>query len=375
MATTGRSDATSRREFLAAAAFGAALAAGCPKNGTPATKATGAPAGKLTGEGATFIDRAMQEWVSDYAERSGGKATVNYKATGSGAGVKQFTEKLADFGCSDAPMNKDQLAKAVEAGGAVIHIPLVIGAVVPIYNLPGLTTPLVFDGPLLAALFTGRVTKWNDPRIARLNPGVALPAQDVQAVYRSDPSGSTYIFADYLGKTNPDFKGTVGVSNKPNWPAGVGTAQNKSDGVIGYVARTEGTVGYVELTFALDAKVQYGAVVNAAGKPAPATAASITAAAAEMMKSKPAEEPYSLHEFTYNLTNAPGAESFPIAGMSFAILFEAQPAKTKDLLVDFLKYCAGPDGQALAEKRNYAALPPELQAKIAERLGRVTARE
>ena len=334
-------------------------------------RAAGDPV-KVNGAGATFVQPVMLVWAAEYADKIGGAVKVNYEGLGSGAGVTNMTKKLADFGCSDAPMTRKQTDAAAKAGGAVIHVPLVIGAVVPVYNLPAVgDKPLVFDGKALAAIFTGQITKWNDPALAALNPGVALPDLSVQPVKRADPSGTSFIFADYLAKVSPGFKTTVGVSNMPKWPAEVGIAQQKNDGVSGHVSRTPGAIGYVELTYALDTKATFGAVVNGAGKPVRADFTSIAAAAAASADAKPTAEPYSLHELTYSLTDAPGEASYPIAGMSFAIVYQKLPADRGKAVVEFLTWCVSAEGQALAQKRNYAPLPKGLQERAAKRLAQI----
>ncbi len=354
-----------RRAAACGLAFGLA-AAGCNKGGAGAVT--------VTGEGATFVEPVMKEWAADYADRTGHKVTVNYQGKGSGAGVTQMTKKLVDFGCTDMPMSRKNVAEAAANGGAVVHVPLVVGAVVPVYNLPAAGgRPVAFSGPVLADMFTGKITRWNDPKLAALNPGVPLPDTAVQPVYRADPSGTSFIFADYLAKVSPEFERTVGVSNTPKWPKG-GIAQGKSDGVAGHVSRTPGAVGYVELTYALDTGATYGAVVNRAGKAVRADLASITAAAAASAGVKPTAEPYSLHELTYSLTDAPGAASYPIAGMSFAVLYQDQPATPGKAVVEFLTWATSAEGQAAATRRNYAPLPADLQAAAAERLAQVTFR-
>lgn len=352
-----------------AAACGLALglaAAGCGK-----------AAVTVNGEGATFVEPVMKEWAADYADKTataGTKVVVNYQGKGSGAGVSQMTKRLADFGCTDMPMSRKNVDEAMAAGGPVIHVPLVIGAVVPVYNLPGDgDKPVAFSGPVLADIFTGKITRWNDPKLAALNPGVPLPDTAIQPVYRADPSGTSFIFADYLAKVSPGFGAAVGVSNTPKWPAG-GIAQGKSDGVAGHVSRTPGAIGYIELTFALDTGAKYGAVVNQAGKSVRADLASITAAAAASAGVKPTAEPYSLHELTYSLTDAPGEASYPIAGMSFAVLYESQPTTPGKAVVDFLTWATSAEGQMAAQRRNYAPLPAELQAAAARRLAQVTFR-
>lgn len=323
----------------------------------------------LNGQGATFVKPIMDVWKEEFIERTAGKVKLNYTGTGSGAGVTQMTKKLADFGCSDNPMTSKQLAE-VPAGEAVVHIPLVIGAVVPVYNVPGVSEPLKFTGPLLVEIFTGKIAKWNDPKIKALNPAAALPDLVIQPVYRSDPSGTTFIFCDYLAKSDPEFKKSVGVSNAPTWPKGVGIAQNKSDGVAGHISRTEGSIGYIELTYALDSKdkLKFGSVRNKAGQDVMADFESITAAAAASLDQKQTQEPYSLHELTYNLTDAAGEKSYPIAGMSFAVLYKKQSGAKGKAIVAFLKWATGSEGQDMAKRRNYAPLPDSLREKIVKRL-------
>jgi phosphate transport system substrate-binding protein len=353
---------------LAALALAPTLA-GCGKsgNGGPGERT------RLDGQGATFVEPIMKVWTNEYGELTDGDVQINYQGTGSGAGVSQMTKGLAAFGCSDAPMNRKQLDEATATAGPVVHVPLVIGAVVPVYNLPGVESPLVFTGPLLAEVFTGKVAKWNDPRIAALNPGVNLPDLGIQPVYRADPSGTSFIFSDYLAKVSPEFKASVGSSTAPSWPSGVGTAQNKSDGVAGHITRNPGAIGYLELTYALDSKdkLKYGKVRNKAGKDVLADLDSITAAAAATLGAPQSAEPYSLHDLTYNLTDAGGDASYPIAGMSFALLYQKQQGGKGKAAVAFLKWCTGPDGQKLAKLRNYAPLPEELRKKTHEKLDKV----
>lgn len=362
----------------------ALLVAGCGKQVPPDSGGPGAtgelaalPKAEVNAEGATFVEPIMKVWTNEFLEKTGGNVRINYQGKGSGAGIGQMTKKLAAFGCSDAPMNEKQLDEAKKTGGEVVHIPLVIGAVVPMYNLPGVEQPVKFTGPLLVEVFTGKVKRWDDAKLKELNPGVALPALDIQPVYRADPSGTSFIFSDYLSKIDAGFKTTVGASTTPKWPETVGIRQQKSDGVAGHIARTAGAIGYIELTYALDQKAKYGSVRNAAGKDVLADLASITAAAAASLDVKPTEPPYSLHELTYNLTNAPGEASYPIAGMSFAVLYQkpdlgddAAKARAK-AVVAFLKWATGAEGQDLAGKRNYAPLPPALRERAAARLATV----
>lgn len=363
-----------------------ALAAGCgkpvppgdaPKPGAGDAALKALAAAEVNAEGATFVEPIMKVWTNEFLEKTDNKVRINYQGKGSGAGIGQMTKKLAAFGCSDAPMNEKQLDEAKKTGGDVVHVPLVIGAVVPMYNLPGVEQPIKFTGPLLVEVFTGAVKTWDDPKLKALNPGVALPALAIQPVYRADPSGTSFIFSDYLAKIDPGFKTTVGASTTPKWPETVGIRQQKSDGVAGHVNRTPGAIGYIELTYALDQKAKFGSVRNAAGKDVLADLASITAAAAASLDVKQTDPPYSLHELTVNLTNAPGEASYPIAGMSFAVLYQkpdpgddAAKARAR-AVVAFLTWATGAEGQDLAGKRNYAPLPPALREKAAARLATV----
>jgi phosphate transport system substrate-binding protein len=329
----------------------------------------------LQSGGATFIEPIMKFWVSEYEKKTDSNVKINYQGKGSGAGIASMTKKEFAFGCSDAPMNKKQLEEANNKGGPVVHIPLVIGAVVPKYNLPGVAQPIKFTGPVLAEIFTGKIRKWNDAKVTALNPGVNLPDQAIQPVYRADPSGTSFIFSDYLSKVDGEFKKSVGASTNPNWPTNIGIKQPRSDGVAGHISRTPGAIGYIELTYALDTKAKFGSVQNKSGKDILANLDSISAAAAASLDKKPTDEPYSLHELTYNLTNADGDNSYPIAGISFGVVYQnlsgAHGEEKAKATVDFFRW-ATTEGQALARKRNFAPLPPALQEKIKARLDTIT---
>jgi phosphate transport system substrate-binding protein len=265
-------------------------------------------------------------------------------------------------------MNRSQLEAA---GEPVIHVPLVIGAVVPLYNLPGVTQPLNFTGQVLADIYLGKITKWNDPALTELNPNANLPDLGIQPVFRSDSSGTSNVFTEYLSKVSPEFRSRIGASTSPAFPPGVGIGQPKTDGVAGFVDRTPGAIGYVEVTYALDKKAQFGAVQNKAGQFVRADLASITAAAASLTE-PPTDEPYSLHELTYSLTDPAGENAYPIAAMSYAVLYARQANAAKgQALVSFLKWCVSPDAQRMAELRNYAPLPAELIARIHAKLDAV----
>lgn len=338
---------------------------------TPGCGSKSSSTEELNAQGATFVEPIMKFWTNEYIEKTSGKVRINYQGTGSGAGVTQMIKNLAAFGCSDAPMNQKQLDEAKEGGGDVVHVPLVIGAVVPMYNVPDVDQPLKFSGPLLVEIFTGKVTKWNDQKLKDLNPGVKLPDLAIQPVYRSDPSGTSFIFSDYLAKVNEGFKKAVGASTTPKWPETIGIRQSKSDGVAGYIDRTPGAIGYIELTYALDKKAKFGSVRNQAGKDILADFDSITAAADASLSVKQTEPPYSLHDLTYNLTNAGGEKSYPIAGMSFAVFYKKQEQGKGKAVVSFLRWATSAEGQGMAKARNYAPLPASLQEKINAKLDTV----
>jgi phosphate transport system substrate-binding protein len=311
----------------------------------------------LQGAGSTFVDPIMQEWAVIYKKEK--STAVNYQAKGSGAGIAMMTKKEVDFGCSDAPLNEEQLAEAKEKGGEVIHIPLCMGAIVPAYNLPDLPD-LVFSGKVLMHIYLGKITSWDDPALVKLNPGKTLPAQKISVAYRSDGSGSTYILTDYFMKIDEEaWTPKRGTSIK--FP--VGTGSKGTDGVAGFVKQTKGAIGYVELIYALKNDIPYGSVINAAEKPIKATMKSVTAAAAT------AEIPDDLR---YSITNAPGKDAYPIAGTVWAIVYTKQPARKVEPLRDFLTWVVH-DGQSYTEKLHYAPLPEALVKRIDDKLKKIEA--
>ena len=234
----------------------------------------GAQAIRINGAGATFPYPIYSKWFTEY-NRLHPDVQINYQSIGSGGGIRQLTNRTVFFGATDGPMTKDQL---LAAAGKVLHLPTVLGAVVPVYNIAGVDAELKFTGALLADIFMARVTKWNDPAIATLNPGVKLPGSEITIVHRSDGSGTTYIFADYLGKVSPEWKKTVGIATSLNWPGGVGAKGN--EGVAGLVKQTPGAIGYVELIYALQNKIDFGSVQNTANEFVRASLDSVTKAAA-----------------------------------------------------------------------------------------------
>jgi phosphate transport system substrate-binding protein len=309
---------------------------------------------QINGAGATFPDPIYQKWFSEY-NKLHPDVRINYQAVGSGAGIRQLTTQTVFFGASDGPMSQDQL---LAAPGKVLHFPTVLGGVVPVYNIPGMSAELKFSGTVLANIFLGTVTKWNDPAIAALNPGVELPGTDITIAHRSDGSGTTYIFTDYLSKVSPEWKKRVGINAAVSWPVGVGG--KGSDGVTGLVRQTPGAIGYVELTYALTNKMSYGSVQNAAGKFVRASTDSVTAAADAASKNMPAD-------FRVSITNPPGDTAYPIASFTWLLFYESPKDKNQGkMMADFLKW-AITEGQKFAPDLGYAPLPKpvvdlELQA-------------
>src|SRR5262249_52421792 len=248
---------------------------------------------QINGAGATFPAPIYTKWFAEY-NKMHNTVQINYQPLGSGAGIRQITAKTVFFGASDGPMTQDQL---MAAPGKILHLPTVLGGVVPIYNIPGVSQELQFSGPVLADIYLGKITKWNDAAITKLNPSANLPGTDIVVAHRSDGSGTTYIWADYLAKVSPEWKKRVGVNNALNWPTGVAAAKN--DGVAAIVAQTPGAIGYVELVYALQTKAAYGSVQNMNGKFVKATVDSVTAAADAAAKSMPPD-------YRVSITNAPG---------------------------------------------------------------------
>jgi phosphate transport system substrate-binding protein len=306
--------------------------------------ALGAQTIQINGAGATFPYPIYSKWFSEY-NKLHPNVQINYQSIGSGGGIQQVSKETVFFGASDGPMNDQQLKSAP---GTLMHFPTVLGAVVPVYNIPNVSTELKFTGPVLADIFLGKITKWNDPAVARLNPGVSLPSTDITVVHRSDGSGTTYIFVDYLSKLSSEWKSKVGVNTSVNWPSGVGGKGN--EGVSGLVTQTPGSIGYVELIYALQNKISYGSVQNAAGEFAKASLQSVTAAAAGAAASMPAD-------FRVSITNAPGKGVYPISSFTWLLLYENPKDKARArTMVDFMKWALA-DGQKFCAELGYAPLP------------------
>ena len=324
---------------------------------------------RINGGGATFVDPIMQKWSAVYKEQKG--IEIDYKKSGSGNGIQQMIAKTLDFGCSDAPMNKEQLDTAMKEGGEVIHIPLTMGAVVLVYNLPESgESQLVFTGKVLADIYRGVVKKWNDPAIAEINKGVNLPDREIVPVYRSEGSGTTKIYTEYLSKSNTDFAKEIGPATEPKWPK-IGTGQNGNDGIAGFVKNNPYTIGYVELFYAHKNEIRFAKVRNRKGTDISPDAEGVVSAAAAAALATPQEkEPYSLHELTFSLTDTNSDAAYPICGISYAILYKKLPAAKGKPLVEFLKWATS-EGQQFAKGLDYAPLPDELIKKIQARLDQV----
>jgi phosphate transport system substrate-binding protein len=306
----------------------------------------------INGAGATFPYPIYSKWFDEYAKVDS-SVRFNYQSIGSGGGQKQILAQTVDFGASDGPMSDDNLAKAP---GKLLHIPTVAGADVVAYNLPG-NPALKFDADTIAGIFLGQIKKWNDPKIATLNPGVTLPDQEIVVVHRSDGSGTTYIWTDYLSKISSEWKTKVGTNTSVNWPTGIGGKGN--EGVAGQIKQTPGAVGYVELIYAVQNKMPYADVKNSAGEFVKASLESITAAMAT------AEIP---DDFRFSMTNAPGKGAYPIAGATWLLVYEQQKDATKGKkLVEFLKWAAK-DGEKMAQDLQYAPLPESLQQRVLKRI-------
>jgi phosphate transport system substrate-binding protein len=314
----------------------------------------------LTGAGATFPYPLYSKWFSDYAKLTGVK--INYQSIGSGGGIRQLSEQTVDFGASDSPMSDQELASA--KGGPVLHIPTVLGAVVMTYNVPGLTSPINLTPKAIADIFSGKITKWSDTRITTLNAGVTLPSTDILVVHRSDGSGTTYIFTDYLTAAVPAWASSVGKGKEVKWPVGLGAKGN--EGVAGQVKQSPGAIGYVELAYAKQNNLAIAAVQNKAGKMIIASVPAVTAAAAGVAKSLPANTDYRI-----SIVNAPGADSYPISSFTWILVYQHQrdPVKGKKI-VNFLNW-ALTEGEAEAPPLDYAPLPAEMAAAVKAKLATI----
>src|SRR5438445_5111341 len=311
----------------------------------------------LNGAGATFPYPMYSKWFSEY-NKLHPDIQFNYQSIGSGGGLRQVIAGTVDFGACDGPMTDEQLAQAKIK---IVHIPTVLGAVVPAYNVPGVSGELKFTPAALAGIFLGKITSWNDPALTSVNPGVNLPNQPLIVIHRSDGSGTTYIFTDYLSKVSNEWQNQVGKGTSVKWPVGLGGKGN--EGVAGMVRQMQGSIGYVELIYAVQNNISYGNVKNAGGEFVKASLASVTAAAASV-KTMPAD-------FRVSITNAPGKDAYPIASFTWVLI----PTPSKDrakgtIIADFLNWMLN-DGQKMTADLSYAPLPESVAAKVKETIKQV----
>ncbi|HEX3967865.1 MAG TPA: phosphate ABC transporter substrate-binding protein PstS [Edaphobacter sp.] len=326
--------------------------------GVLALATVGASAQNINGAGATFPYPIYSKWFSEYSHLNP-SVKINYQSIGSGGGIRQVTEGTIDFGASDGPMTDQQLSQAKVK---VMHIPTVLGAVVPVYNLPGVNKELNFSGDVIADIYLGKITKWNDARITKDNPGISLPDKAILPVYRSDGSGTTYIFSDYLSKVSSGWQSGPGKGTAINWPTGIG--QKGNEGVAGMVRQSPYSFGYVELIYAVQNKMSYGSVKNASGKYVKASTEGVTAAAAAAAKTMPAD-------YRVSITNAPGADSYPISSFTWLLIptHSTDPAKAK-ALADFVGWMLD-HGEGEAAALTYAPLPKPVQEMVRKSIANI----
>jgi phosphate transport system substrate-binding protein len=348
---------------LLATTFALASCGGPDKSGsdvdsaTPQARASGTD---LTGAGATFPYPLYSRWFADYAKETGVK--INYQSIGSGGGIRQLSEQTVDFGASDAPMSDAELAKA--KGGPILHIPTVLGAVAVTYNLPEVGQSLRFSGEVLADIFAGRIARWNDARIAALNAGAALPASDILVVHRSDGSGTTYIFSDYLSSVSASWKRAPGRGKELQWPVGLGAKGN--EGVAGQVKQTPGAIGYVELAYATQNRLPVAAIRNVAGEFVAPSIEGATAAAAGAASQLPPDTDYRV-----SIVNAPGAGAYPISSFTWLLVYRTQPDSVKGNQLAAFLHWALHEGEASAASLDYAPLPAAMVTRLDSLVGTI----
>jgi phosphate transport system substrate-binding protein len=304
----------------------------------------------LNGAGATFPYPMYSKWFSEY-HKAHPDIQINYQSIGSGGGIRQVLAGTVDFGASDGPMSDEQLAQSKTK---ILHVPTVLGAVVPAYNVPGVSGEIKFTPQALAGIFLGKITAWNDAAITASNPGVNFPNQPIVIVHRSDGSGTTYIFTDYLSKVSPEWQTQVGRNTSVKWPVGIGGKGN--EGVAGMIRQMAGAIGYIELIYAVQNNIAYGSVKNSSGDFVKASLQSVTAAAASV-KTMPAD-------FRVSITNAPGKDAYPVSSFTWLLI----PAQSKDsqkgkILADFLNWMVD-DGQKMTAELTYAPLPESVASKV-----------
>jgi phosphate transport system substrate-binding protein len=315
----------------------------------------------LNGAGATFPYPMYSKWFSEY-NKIHPDVRINYQSIGSGGGIRQVTEGTVEFGASDMPMTDDQLKESqAKLKAKVLNIPTVLGAVVPAYNIPGVSGELKFTPEILAAIFLGKISNWNDAAIAAANPGVKFPNQEIIVVHRSDGSGTTFVWTDYLSKISNEWKTQVGASTSVKWPKGMGGKGNEN--VAGLIRQLPGSIGYVELIYAVQNKILYGSVRNSSGAFLKGSLEGVTAAAASVAKMPP--------DFRVSITNAPGKDAYPISSFTYLLI----PQQSKDqakgkILADFLNWMVN-DGQKMTTALAYAPLPDSVAAKVKDAIKQV----
>ena len=344
-------------------AFALAACGGGEKNAggdTGAAKSASGGGVDLNGAGATFPYPIYSKWFSEYASKTGVK--INYQSIGSGGGIRQLSEGTVDFGASDAPMTDAEMAKA--KGGPILHFPTVLGAVAVTYNVPDVGAPLKLSGDVLADVFLGKITKWNDARVAALNPGAKLPAKDILVVHRSDGSGTSFIFTDYLSAVSPAWAKSPGKGKEVQWPVGLGGKGN--EGVAGQVKQTPGTIGYVELAYAKQNKLPVAEIRNAAGQFVAPSIDGATAAAAGAVEKLGANTDYRV-----SIVNAPGATAYPISSFTWLLVYQNQKDATKGKkLVDYIHWMLT-EGEKEAAALDYAPLPQAMVTQLDQRLSTI----
>ena len=311
----------------------------------------------LNGAGATFPNPMYQKWFSEY-HKAHPDVQFNYQSIGSGGGIRQVLAQTVDFGASDGPMSDEQLSQAKVK---ILHIPTVLGAVVPAYHIPGVDGEVKFTPEALAGIFLGKITTWNDKAITSANPGINFPNQTIIVVHRSDGSGTSYIFTDYLSKVSKDWADGVGKNTSVKWPTGLGAKGN--EGVAGMIRQMDGAIGYIELIYAVQNKIPYGSVKNSSGEFVKASLDSVTSAAGSV-KTMPAD-------FRVSITNAPGKDAYPIASFTWLLI----PSQSKDaakgkIINDFLNWMVD-DGQKMTADLTYAPLPPNVASKVKDTIKQV----
>jgi phosphate transport system substrate-binding protein len=312
---------------------------------------------RINAAGATFPYPIYSQWFHQFQQQKG--VQINYQSIGSGGGISALTAGTVDFGASDRPMTDAEIGKMKYKP---LHFPTVVGAVVPTYNISGVSKDLQFTGEVLAGIFLGKITKWNDNAIKSINPGVSLPNADIVTVHRSDGSGTSFVFTDFLSKTSPEWKSKIGANQSPNWPGGLAAKGN--EGVAGSVTQTPNSIGYVELIYALQNKMAFGTVKNASGQFVKGSLAGVTAAADAMVSKIPAD-------FRVSITDAPGPTPYPISTFTYLLIPSTiTDAGKKNAIIDFLHWMLT-TGQGTAEKLNYSRLPQSLIAREEQQIGQI----